>query len=55
MDNDYFKKGSAIAVQRLESAGIRLPPEPDYDTGKEEAGAKKVLCALREQQLRRDC
>ncbi|KAL9001981.1 MAG: hypothetical protein Q9188_005077 [Gyalolechia gomerana] len=42
MDNDYFKKGSAIAVQRLESAGIRLPPEPDYDTGKEEAGAKKI-------------
>ncbi|KAI4189986.1 MAG: hypothetical protein L6R41_001094 [Letrouitia leprolyta] len=42
MDNDYFKKGSAIAVQRLESAGIRLPPEPDYE---KEAAAKKATAA----------
>ncbi|KAL8940153.1 MAG: hypothetical protein Q9216_002971 [Gyalolechia sp. 2 TL-2023] len=42
MDNDYFKKGSAIAVQRLESAGIRLPPEPDYNTSKGDTGAKKI-------------
>ncbi|KAL8936912.1 MAG: hypothetical protein Q9211_003949 [Gyalolechia sp. 1 TL-2023] len=42
MENDYFKKGSSIAVQRLESAGIRLPPEPDYDPGKEQTGAMKI-------------
>lgn len=42
MDNDYFKKGSAIAVQRLESAGIRLTPEPDYD---KETGVKKTIPA----------
>ncbi|KAL8844050.1 MAG: hypothetical protein Q9176_001456 [Flavoplaca citrina] len=29
MNNNYFKKGAHIAVQRLESAGITLPP-PDY-------------------------
>ncbi|KAL8636838.1 MAG: hypothetical protein Q9226_009201 [Calogaya cf. arnoldii] len=29
MENNYFKKGAHIAVQRLESAGITLPP-PDY-------------------------
>lgn len=35
MNNDYFKKGSALAVSRLESAGIRLPLEPEYDMTKE--------------------
>ncbi|KAL8908313.1 MAG: hypothetical protein Q9171_005499 [Xanthocarpia ochracea] len=29
MENNYFKKGAFIAVQRLESAGNTLPP-PDY-------------------------
>lgn len=29
MENNYFKKGSYIAVQRLESVGITLP-EPWY-------------------------
>lgn len=46
MENNYFKKGSVIAVQRLESAGIRLPPEPKYDAGKEEdraTSSQKVL------------
>lgn len=36
MANNYFKRGSALAVQRLESAGIRLPQEPDYDMDKED-------------------
>ncbi|KAL8841753.1 MAG: hypothetical protein Q9170_000786 [Blastenia crenularia] len=36
MDNDFFKKGSDLAVQRLESAGIRLPPEPKYGSDKVE-------------------
>ena len=31
MENNYFKKGAFIAVQRLESAGNTLPP-PDYGT-----------------------
>ncbi|KAL8965661.1 MAG: hypothetical protein Q9197_006393, partial [Variospora fuerteventurae] len=35
MPNNYFKKGSALAVSRLESAGIRLPLEPDHDMAKE--------------------
>ncbi|KAL9008120.1 MAG: hypothetical protein Q9173_006725 [Seirophora scorigena] len=35
MNNDYFKKGSALAVSRLESAGIRLPLEPEYDMTQE--------------------
>ncbi|KAL8718612.1 MAG: hypothetical protein Q9225_004275 [Loekoesia sp. 1 TL-2023] len=41
MENNYFKKGSVIAVQRLESAGIRLPPEPEYDTDRDENKATK--------------
>ncbi|CAO1602354.1 hypothetical protein XANCAGTX0491_005968 [Xanthoria calcicola] len=35
MENNYFKKGAHVAVQRLESAGITLPPPaygPDEDT-----------------------
>lgn len=34
MPNDYFKKGAALAVQRLESSGVRLPPEPEWDMTK---------------------
>ncbi|KAL8906647.1 MAG: hypothetical protein Q9207_001901 [Kuettlingeria erythrocarpa] len=34
MANDYFKKGAALAVQRLESSGVRLPPEPEWDMSK---------------------
>lgn len=40
MDNNYFKKGAHIAVQRLESAGITLPP-PDY-------GPDEDMTAIRE-------
>lgn len=29
MENNYFNKGAHVAVQRLESAGITLPP-PAY-------------------------
>lgn len=35
MGNDYFKKGAALAVQRLESIGLLLPPPPEWDMNKE--------------------
>lgn len=48
MENNYFKKGAHVAVQRLESAGITLPPPaygPDEDTtARQESG--NVLSGL---------
>ncbi|KAL8712845.1 MAG: hypothetical protein Q9220_003053 [cf. Caloplaca sp. 1 TL-2023] len=37
MDNNYFKRGAAISVQRLESAGFQLP-EPNSGSSDEEFG-----------------
>ncbi|KAL8950164.1 MAG: hypothetical protein Q9222_003792 [Ikaeria aurantiellina] len=37
MDNNYFKRGAAIAVQRLEAAGFHLP-EPKYGLSDEGIG-----------------
>ncbi|KAL8694327.1 MAG: hypothetical protein Q9224_003589 [Gallowayella concinna] len=44
MENNYFKKGSYIAVQRLESAGVTLP-EPWYGPDDE------ALAAMRSQNI----
>ena len=40
MNNNYFKKGAHIAVQRLESAGITLPP-PDYGIEEDMSGTRE--------------
>lgn len=40
MNNNYFKKGAHIAVQRLESTGITLPP-PDYGIEEDMTGTRE--------------
>ncbi|KAL8686455.1 MAG: hypothetical protein Q9218_007096 [Villophora microphyllina] len=41
-DNDYFKKGADLAVERLEAAGHVLPDEPDWDAIENEAAVKRA-------------